>query len=124
MEAVEFMIRHKPCGRWGMNSLYSGKHWAKRDKEAAEMHLIVRAALSECRIPRRLFTAPVAVHIRYNSRMDIDNHGYLSKLIIDGLKGWLIEDDSRKYVKALYQEFHSMDAGLIFVRIEEWREHE
>lgn len=34
--------------------------------------------------------------LSYNSRLDIDNHGYLSKLIIDGLKGYLLEDDRPK----------------------------
>ena len=41
----------------------------------------------------------------YNSRLDCSNHGYITKLIEDGLKGWVIEDDDRMHVKGIYQGF-------------------
>ena len=48
---------------------------------------------------------PVALTFRYNSRLDLSNHSYLAKMIEDALKGVVIEDDSRRYVRGFYQEF-------------------
>lgn len=118
---IEFVIPLKPTGQHGLNRLYAGIHWAKRQKQADEMHLRVRAALADAKIPRQPCTEPVRITLLYNSRMDIDNHGYITKLIIDGLKGWVIQDDDRRYVGELVQGFHSLDSGLIIVRVEEIR---
>ena len=49
--------------------------------------------------------------------MDCSNHAYMGKMIEDALKGWIIEDDSRKYVKEITHGFHS--GKFIFVRLEE-----
>lgn len=103
---IEFILPIKPTGELGLNSLYStNKHWAKRNKQAKAIHESVRIAMKSQGIPKRFFEFPVTVDIAYNSRLDIDNHGYLAKLIIDGMKGYVIQDDSKKYVRKLTQEF-------------------
>lgn len=61
-----------------------------------------------------------AIRIRCNNRLDIDNHSYLAKLIIDGMKGLLIEDDDRRFVKSLRQEFHNENRNFIFVEVYEY----
>lgn len=103
---IEFYIDLKITGKLGFNSIYSGQHWAKRKKQAEEIHDLVFKSLIKNKIEKKIFEKPVIVGIFYNSRLDIDNHGYLSKLIIDGLKGYLIEDDNKNYVVALCQYFH------------------
>lgn len=103
---IEFVIPLKVTGKLGLNSLYStNKHWAKRKKEADSVHLAVKGALLACKVPKKLFDCPVEVTLAYNSRLDIDNHGYLAKLLIDGLKGYLIADDNRKHVQKLTQKY-------------------
>lgn len=114
---IEFKIPLKVNSKWGLNAKYSGEHWSVRDREAEQVHMLVKSCLRSARIPRGVFEKPVKISIFYNSHLDIDNHGYLSKLIIDGLKGYIITDDSRKYVKSLLQEFY--DENGITVRIEE-----
>lgn len=102
-----------------MNGIYSGTHWSKRKRKADQIHRAVYAALQHANIPKKPLSFPVKVHICYNSRLDIDNHGYLAKLIVDGLKGYIIQDDSRRYVKELTQGFHDKSPDLILVSVEE-----
>ena len=105
---IEFVIPLKIDGKLGLNSLYStNKHWAKRKNEADIVHFVVKGALIAGKVPRVLYDSPVTVELSYNSRLDIDNHGYVAKLIIDGLKGYLIADDSKKYVTKLTQQYWS-----------------
>lgn len=102
---------------WGMNRVYSGDHWSIRKQQAAQVHILVKAAIrKQCRnVP--VFGSPVTVRIRYNSRLDIDNHGYITKLIIDGMKGLLIKDDDKRYVRELIQCFHTLDKQKIIVEV-------
>lgn len=109
----------KVTGEYGMNKLYAGVHWAKRKKQADEIHALVRYELYRQRIPRKAFENPVEIIFKYNSRLDISNHGYLSKLIEDALKGYLIVDDSRKYVRRFVQEFWDGDGILVEIREKE-----
>lgn len=116
---VRFTVDLAPNSNWGMNKIYAGTHWDERKQQAQQVHLLVRAAIRKQNRSVRIFKHPVRVRIRYNSRLDIDNHGYLAKLIIDGMKGILIEDDDRRYVKALDQGFHAGDRRQILVEVEE-----
>lgn len=102
---IKFVVDFKVTGEYGMNKLYSGVHWTVRKRQADFIHSLVQTTLYANKIPRKLFSKPVKVTISYNSRLDIDNHGYLSKLIIDGLKGYLITDDTKKYLVELDQKF-------------------
>lgn len=121
MKSFSFTVPIHPDSRtWGMNGVYSqSKHWNIRTKQAAQVHTLVKAQIRSVNRNVRKFDKPVSVRIFYNSRLDIDNHGYLAKLIIDGMKGILIEDDNRRFVRSLYQGFHSGDANLILVEVEE-----
>ena len=112
---IAFVLDLEVTGEWGLNKLYAGVHWSKRKHQAEQIHGLVQTTLKQKRIPRKTFSKPVSVRISYNSRLDIDNHGYLSKLIIDGLKGYLIEDDRRKYIRALHQCFWSGEGVLVEV---------
>lgn len=102
---MKFVIDFKVTGEYGMNKLYSGCHWTIRKRQADYIHSLVQTALYVNKVPKVIFKSPVKVTISYNSRLDIDNHSYLSKLIIDGMKGYLIQDDTKKYVVNLEQKF-------------------
>ena len=104
---IKFTIPLKVNSNYGMNKIYAGRHWTKRNADSEEIYTLVRIHMKLQNVPQILFKCPVAIHISYNSRLDIDNHGYLTKMIIDSIKGYLIEDDNRKFVKALIQDFHS-----------------
>ena len=115
---VKFEIKHKVTAKQGMNGLYSGKHWAVRKKEADYWHKLTYISMKN-QLPKLIAMRPVIITINYDSRLDIDNHGYLSKMIIDGMKGYLIEDDSRPYVIGLVQLFHELGKDKIIIIVEE-----
>lgn len=120
---INFVIRLRPTAEWGMNDLYSQKKRRNDRMRQAEMvHLMVRAAIRQQVRPVQQFRKPVVVTIWFNSRLDVDNHGFLSKLIIDGMKGLLIEDDDRKHVAGLEQYFHDNDPNDIFVEVRNVKE--
>lgn len=117
---VRFTLNIRPSSAYGMNAVYSGRHWSERKKQAQSVHMLVRTSIRKQLRNPQMFRVPVSVSIYYNSRLDIDNHGYLAKLIIDGMKGVLIEDDDRRYVRELHQCFHGDDKNVIFVEVEEY----
>lgn len=118
---IRFRVSLKPTAKWGLNELYaSAKHWTKRGDQAHEVHLLVKQAIRNQNRNIKPFTRPVSVRILYNSRLDLDNHGYLAKLIIDGMKGVLIEDDDRRYVRELVQGFHAGSRSLILVEVKDY----
>jgi Holliday junction resolvase RusA-like endonuclease len=103
--------------RYSMNAIYSGKHWAKRNADKEFWHDLVHAYLKHQKVPQKLFQRPVQITFRWNDKLDIDNHAYLGKLIADGLKGYLLKDDSRKHYIRLTHEFH--DKNFVEVEIQE-----
>ena len=114
---IKFHIDLKVTGAYGLNKWYSGTHWTKRKKTADEIHQLVLVSMLQQKVKRKIFKEPVEILFKYNSKLDIDNHSVLSKMIIDGVKGYLIEDDNRKYVKRIVQEFY--DGEGVEVEIKE-----
>lgn len=100
-----------------LNRIYAGSHWTVRRKKAHYFHELTAMEIREQCIPK-IFETPVNVRIWYNTGFDIDNHSYMSKMIIDGMKGLFIENDTRKYVKSLFQGFHEESADNIIVEVE------
>lgn len=115
---IKFEIPFKVTGEYGMNKIYAGIHWAKRKKQADEIHMLVWSELRRQKIPKKIFEKPVVITIIYNSNLDIDNHGYLTKMLIDGLKGYLIADDDKSHVIEIRQKIHSVK-NIVKIEIEE-----
>lgn len=82
------------------NKFYAGKHWSFRKREAERVHQLVRAYLDP---DWPMFDKPVEIEFRVyfaNRRLQLDWSNIPAKLYEDGLIGWLIKDDSPKYVIA------------------------
>lgn len=95
---------------YGMNAYYTGKHWSQRKKDAAYFHQLVTICMKAQRIKKRTPAEqlqPVDVEFYWNDRLDIDNHAAMGKMIIDAMKGVLIKDDNRKYLKSVKHSFHN-----------------
>lgn len=71
------------------------------------------SALNRAKIPRKPFDKPVDITMRWNDGLDIDNHAYMGKLIVDSLRGWLLTDDKRRYVRSVTHSFHDRDYILV-----------
>lgn len=79
------------------NKMYSGQHWAVRQAEAERVHLLVLA-----HTPPRVepFKERVDISIvSYFKNRPLDPDNISSKLYIDGLKGRVIRDDTREYIR-------------------------
>lgn len=105
------------CKQFGMNAYWAGKHWSKRKQDAQQMHETVRACLLKSRIPKKVFERPARITFWHNDRMDIDNHAAIEKLIADAIKGWILQDDNRRFYVERVSRF--WDENCIRVTVEE-----
>ena len=92
--------------RFSDNAYYAGKHWAVRKKDADYWHNMVRACMDRQGVRKRPFEKPVEILLFWNDRLDVDNHSIMGKMIVDAMKGRLIQQDSRKWVKGVSHAFH------------------
>lgn len=91
--------------RFGLNAYYSGKHYQQRKRDAQELHALTLAALRRAGIKKRPVANPVEIHFYWQDGLDIDNHAIIGKGIVDALKGWILPDDSPRWVKKVSHEF-------------------
>lgn len=108
------------CKRYGLNGIYAGKHWSQRKADADEWHEVVRYELHRQHIPNQMFHGPVEITFLWDDRLDIDNHALMGKLTVDALKGYLLQNDSRKYYRRVVHDF--WDGGCIKVQVREIQE--
>ena len=102
--------------RFSDNAYYAGKHWAVRKKDADYWHNMVRACMDRQGVRKRPFEKPVVITVYFNDRLDCSNHSIMFKMIEDGMKGRLIRDDSRKWVKGTEMYLHDEDYIKVAVR--------
>ena len=102
--------------QYGMNAYYGGKHWSERKKDAEFWHLLTRSAMNKQEVRRKPFEKPVEISFLWNDKLDLDNHAVMGKMIVDGMKGRLINDDNRKWLKGIYHGFHDEDYILVQIR--------
>lgn len=101
-------------GQYGMNKYYAGKHWSVRDKDAKYWHELVEYETPWNCEPLR---SPVKITYYWNDRLDLSNHAMMAKFIEDGIKGRIIQDDSRKHVIEIVHKFHN--EKVIKIEVEE-----
>ena len=58
------------------------------------------------KIPKNPVNYPVKIIFYWDDRCDLSNESYVAKMIEDALKGWVIVDDSKRYVKSIHHEIH------------------
>ena len=95
--------------RFGLNAYYAGKSWPERKRDAEELHMIARAAMHRAGIRQEIIQGPVALTFYFDDGLDCSNHAILVKAIEDAMKGYIIKDDSRKYVHSITIKFHDRD---------------
>jgi hypothetical protein len=86
------------------NKLYSMGHWGLRKKIADEWHELIALSAIEQKC-KRIVTSPghslmidIVCYFK-NRRLAVDPDNICAKVIIDGLKENIIEDDNMKYIK-------------------------
>lgn len=103
------------CREYGLNSIYAGKHWAKRKADKDYWTILVRSAVFKANKTPEIYEEPVELVFSWDDGLDCSNHAYMSKMIEDVLTGIVIKGDSRKWVKRVVHEFN--DNGVITVEI-------
>lgn len=118
--SIDYPKNKKQLAQWmriySLNAIYAGKHWAARKKDSEFWHWLVEAALRKAKVSEKTFLFPVSVWILWNDRLDIDNHAYMGKMIVDALKGRLIPEDSRRFFVDVRHSFYSGDSILVMVK--------
>ncbi len=112
-----FYIDYKITGKDSTNSIYAGKHWSTRNNYANTIKPLIISALNKCNINKSVkknITKPIFIGFLFpNDRIDIDNHSYFKKVVIDCLKGRAIHDDTKKYVLGTMDSFYDGDKILV-----------
>ena len=103
--------------RYGLNAYYAGKHYQQRKRDAQELHALTWAALKKARVKKQMVRWPVEVRFYWDDHLDCDNHAVIGKAVVDALKGWVLPDDSPRWVRKVSHEF--WNGGEIRVEVEE-----
>lgn len=107
--------------RFGLNAYYAGKHYAQRKKDAEELHWLAAACMKRSRVRKELVREPVEVRFFWDDNLDCDNHAVIGKAVVDAMKGYLLPDDNRRWVKKVSHEF--WEGQKIRVEIHPWKEN-
>lgn len=103
------------CRRFWLNAYYAGKPWQVRKRDANELHLMTISAMRREKIPKKLFERPVEVKFYWDDGLDVDNHAIIGKCVVDTMKGYILHDDRRKWLKGVSHEM--WDGGCIRVEV-------
>ena len=101
---------------YGMNKYWSGCHWSIRKKDAEFWHSVVKAEMARQGVGAVPYTSPVIITMVFNDRLDSINHAAMFKMIEDAMKGTVIVDDSRKWVRGSEIYFHDKPYISVCVR--------
>ena len=93
-------------GKYSDNAFYSGKHWGERKRNADYWHNMVRACIDRAGLRKRPFDRPVAITVYWNDRLDVDNHSIMGKMIVEAMKGRLLQNDNKNWGRSVTHTFH------------------
>ena len=105
---------------YGLNAYWAGKHWSKRKRDAEFWHHLTRLELGRQIPDAKMFDGPVSLRFRWDDHLDLSNHAAIAKMIEDALKGRVIKDDSRAWVKGIIHEW--WDGEAVEITVEPWEE--
>lgn len=87
------------------HSMNASKHWSAKGKMKREIETLVFVAVKLAKI-KPVKQYPIDIVISYRSDLDVDNHGFVAKSIIDGLRyANIIKNDNKRFVRSLTQVF-------------------
>ena len=101
---------------YGLNKYWAGVHWAIRKRDADFWHALVSSEMNNQSVRKFPFQNAVIITFYWNDRLAIDNRAAMGKLILDAMKGRVIKDDSRRWVKGVEHYFHDENFIRVIVR--------
>ena len=112
---VRLILENYKIPSW--NSMYSGQHFSKRMAMKDEACFAVIEALNNQSFTMYRNKVHITIVGHFRRLLDCDN--IASKLVIDALKGKLIEDDTPKYVDGVTTRSVKSTSDFVEVIIEE-----
>lgn len=100
------------------NTLYAGVHHTVRTAMKNEWRAIVREALDDMEVTMYENRVHIIVDAYYKGR-ECDPDNVCAKLIIDGLKGTVIKDDTSQYIASVTTTATKYNADGVVVTIKE-----
>lgn len=120
---MRFEIEYpKKIGQFSTNAYYAGKPFPIRNRDKDFWHWLTVEGMTKAKIPRKVLDVPVEIRFSFDDRLDCSNHSVIEKMIEDGMKGWILEDDTRKFVQRIVTEFNN--DGKIVVEVNPMRYEE
>lgn len=102
-----------------LNRIYAGKHWAQRRAVVMDTKLAVRAALPQVLLDGDQWPVQMVdywVEAWFVSKpQDSDNLGFVTKMIIDALKGWVVPDDDISHVRWVSMRSHAGNEDRVVI---------
>lgn len=96
--------------RFGMNAYYAGKHPMSRKRDAEELHTLAILCMKKAHIRRQMVDKPVEIRFYWNDGLDCDNHAAMGKAFVDAMKGYILPEDNRQWVRKVSHEFWDGDS--------------
>lgn len=78
--------------------------------------MFVISELKRQGIRKNIFPEQVKVTFYWDDRLDIDNHALMGKMTVDALKGYLLQNDSKRYFSEVCHKY--WDGKCIKIEIE------
>jgi hypothetical protein len=112
---ISFILDYKITGKDSTNAIYASKNPWARSKYAQDVKDFIRWHLISQKINKqknddKTFTVKFAFP---PDRLDIDNHSYFAKCVIDACKGWIIKDDKAKYIQGITLAFDTTISSIL-----------
>jgi hypothetical protein len=86
------------------NVFYEARHWTVRNGYKNKYKKIYLIMLLEAKVKRM---SEIALVVRYNTGHDVDNTSILGKMLVDTMKGSIIENDNKKFYKTRVTQYDS-----------------
>ena len=113
---IEFVVDINIKCSLSANRIYSGIHYSIRQSHIDLIHGLTIQAMKEYGIEKKPLNYPVKCTYWFDDRLDLSNNSYVMKMIEDAMKGWIIKDDSRNYIKQITMKW--WNGGGVKVRVE------
>lgn len=99
---------------YGLNAFWAGVPYYRRAEAAKFWHALTIAAMNKAKA--KAINEPVIITFWWNDNLDLDNHAAMAKMIVDGMKGRIIQDDNKAHVRGIEHYWHDEPYIMIAVR--------
>ncbi len=117
-QRVKPLILKIPIRPVSWNVIYGAPHWHERAQLAKKLHEQVAWQLQIDQVERIFFAPRVDIHVdAYFHGNWLDSDNIPIKLLIDGLRGWVLKNDDPRFVRRVSSESHMSDTGREWIEI-------